>query len=41
MVDEDSTIRFHNHVCVPAMAELKKKILDEGHNSAFNIPWRK
>jgi len=33
MIHEDGTIRLHNRMCVPAVAELKKKILDEGHNT--------
>ena len=34
---EDSVIRFHNRVCVPPVAELKKKILDEGQNTLHLI----
>ena len=33
VIHEDGTIRLHNQVCVLAVEELKKKILDEGHNS--------
>ena len=34
---EDFTIRFHNLVCTQVVAELKKKILDEGHNTQHSI----
>ena len=37
MIHKDGTIRFHNRVCVLAVAELKKKILDEGHNTPHSI----
>ena len=33
VIHEDGTIRFHKQVCVPTVAELKKKILDEGYNT--------
>jgi len=33
IIHEDGTIRFHNQVCVSAVEALKKKILDEGHNT--------
>ena len=33
VIHEDSTIRSHNRVCVSVVEELKKKILDEGHNT--------
>ena len=33
VIHENSTIRFHNRVCDSAVEELKKKILDEGHNT--------
>ena len=33
VIREDGTIRFHNWVCVPVVEALKKKILDEGHNT--------
>ena len=32
IIDEDRTLRFHNWVCVLAVEELKRKILDKGHN---------
>ena len=37
MIHENSTIRFHNRVCVPAVEEPKKKILDEGHNTPHSV----
>jgi len=37
---KDGTIRFHNQVCVPAVEELKKKILDEGHNTPHSVHLR-
>ena len=41
VIREDGNIRFHNLVCVPAVEELKKKILDKVTHSAFNTPRRK
>ena len=37
VIHEDSTIRFHNRVCVSVVEEHKKKILDEGHNTSYSI----
>jgi len=37
VIHEDGIIRFHNRVCVLLVAELKKKILDEGHNSSHLV----
>ena len=37
MIHEDGTLRFQNRVCVPAIEELKKKILDEGHNTPHSV----
>jgi len=37
VIHEDGTIRFHNRVCVSMVEELKKKILDEGHNTPHSI----
>ena len=37
MIHKDGTIRFHNRMCAPALEELKKKILDEGHNTAHSV----
>jgi len=37
VIHEDGTIRFHNHVCVPAVEAPKKKILDEGHNTPHSV----
>ena len=33
VIHENGTIRFHNRVCVPAVEELKRKILNKGHNT--------
>jgi len=33
MMHEDGTLRFQNRVCVLVVEELKKKILDKGHNT--------
>ena len=40
VIHEDDTIRFHNQVCVPVVEALKKKILDEGHNTPHSIHHR-
>jgi len=37
VIHKDGTIRFHYRVCVPAVEELKKKILDEGHNTPHSV----
>ena len=37
VIDEDGNIWFHNQVCVPTVDELKKKILDEGHNAPYSV----
>jgi len=37
VIHEDGTIRFHNRVCVPVVEALKKKILDEGHNTPHSM----
>ena len=37
VIHEDGTIRFHNRVCVPTLEALKKKILDEGHNTPHSV----
>jgi len=37
IIHEDGTVRFHNRVYVPAIEELKKKILDKGHNTSHSI----
>jgi len=37
VIREDGNIRFHNLVCVPAVEELKKKILDEGHKTPHSV----
>jgi len=33
VIYEDDTMRFHNRLCIPTVEELKKKLLDEGHNA--------
>jgi len=37
MIYEDGTLRFQNWVCVLAIEELRKKILDEGHNTPHSV----
>jgi len=37
VIYEDGTIRFYNWVCVPAVEELRKKILDECHNISHSV----
>jgi len=37
VIHEDGTIRFHNWVCAPTVEALKKKILDEGHNTLHSV----
>jgi len=37
VIHEDGTLRFHNWVCVPVVDELKKKILNEGHNTSHFV----
>ena len=37
VIHEGGTIRFHNRVCVSTVVELKKKILDEGHNTPHSV----
>ena len=40
VIYEDGTIWFHDPVCVPIVEALKKKILDEGHNTPHSVhPW--
>jgi len=41
VIHEDGTIRFHNQVYVPAVETLKKKILDEGHNTPHSVHSRR
>jgi hypothetical protein len=36
-IDENEIMRFPNHVCVPDVPELKRKILNEGHHSSLSI----
>jgi len=37
VIHEDGIIQFHNRVCIPAVEALKKKILDEGHNTPHSV----
>jgi len=37
VIHKDGTIRFHNQVCVLVVRELKKRILDEGHNTPHSV----
>ena len=37
VIHEDSTIWFHNWVCVPVVEELKKTTEDEGHNTLHSV----
>ena len=36
-VDDQGVVRFKNRLVVPSSDELKRKILDEAHNSKFSI----
>jgi len=37
VIHEDGTIRIHNWVSILAVEALKKKILDEGHNTPHSV----
>ena len=37
VIDEDGTLRFQNRVCIPAIEELLKKILDKGHKTTHSV----
>jgi len=37
VIHEDDNIRLHNRLFVPAVEVLKKKILDEGHNTPHYV----
>jgi len=37
VIHEDGPLRFQNRVCVLAIEELKRKILDEGQNTLHSI----
>jgi len=37
VIQEDDTIRLHNRVYIPAVEELKKKIMDERHNTLHSV----
>ena len=34
---KDGTLRFQNRLCVPNAMELRKKILEEAHNTRYSI----
>jgi len=40
VIHEDSILRFHNRVCGPTVENLKKKMLDEGHNTPHSVHLR-
>jgi len=37
VIHKDGTIQFHNRVCVPIVEALKRKILDECHNTPYSM----
>jgi len=37
VIHEDGALRFHNRVCVPAVEDLKRRILDKGHNTLHSV----
>jgi len=37
VIDEDGMLRFQNQVCVPIIEELKKKTVDEGHDTPHSV----
>jgi len=37
VIHEDGTLRSHNRVCVPTVEDLKRRILDEGHNTHYSV----
>jgi len=37
LVHEDGTLRFQNRLCVPNKEELKKRILEEAHNTRYSV----
>ena len=36
-IDENGILRCRDRVCVPDIADLRKRILEEGHRSGLNI----
>jgi len=36
-LDQNGVLMFRDRVCVPDVPELKKRILDEGHQSSLSI----
>ena len=37
VIDSEGVLRLGKHVCIPDVADLKKKILKEAHNSSYII----
>jgi len=37
LIHKDGTTQFHSQVCVPAVEALKRKILEEGHNTPHSV----
>jgi len=37
VIHEDEMLMFQNRVCIPIREELKRKILDEGHNTPHSV----
>ena len=37
VIQDDGTLRFQGRICVPNIEALKKKILEEAHNSPFSV----
>ena len=37
VVHDDRTLRFQNRLCVPKNMELRKKILEEAHNTQYSV----
>jgi len=37
VVHEDRTFRFQNRLCVPDKEEIKRKILEEAHNTRYSV----
>jgi len=37
VIHEDGMLTFQNRVYIPAIEELKRKILDKGHNTPHSI----
>jgi len=37
VIHEDWMVRFQNQVCVSTIEELKRKILEDGHNTPYSF----